>query len=323
MVTVADKLVDVLKKVVAKPKAKEYPEPVRFMGMTYQIVSREDWTAIAPHPRQRDTELRAPKSRHLHTFKNSHANVSVVRLLSDDGEIIKEAKVDAHTRCYIWQRGMLLTGQAPEAVYVTTHEVYSEDEFENLYYTFDALDAVERNHEKIQGYMNNYGLQLYTAWLRLGRYGSAVSMASKGLVPSNDKEAQVKLFGQELLAIDALGTHQRMWTRGITAAALVTLADNPEAIGFWRLYDEGVFVEPTNSCDGDAVWALHETIRAFGDMKRQGHLVAGDIATIACYLCNSWLTGGKRKFVSAVTSCERSFPYYQPVKELKRRLKEA
>jgi hypothetical protein len=299
MVTVADKLVDVLKKVVAKPKTiakskvASLPTCVDIqtkgklstveMERTYWDNKYETLTC------QLDTEARVQREgSHLFKFKEIHAHVAVVHLLNDDDEIVKYYKVDAHCRGHVWEKG--LSDARPTHVMAVIHKVYSMEEAKSIYNMYDSRKAVERSHHRIQSAMRENSLKLNTGWLRIGKFMSGLDVATSG---DKDVVGVIARFKTELKIFDGINPKARYFSSGVTAAALVSFkgSKGSSAIEFWRRFNDKDFITSEVS-SFDPVFVLHNTL----DERRRDKRMTGNanlkaIAALAAYLCQYSIEG--------------------------------
>jgi hypothetical protein len=211
----------------------------------------EKWASVEDNPRQRDTEMRAQRAKHLFKFSPDHATVMAARLPS--GKLIK---LDGHTRTFLWQNGSV---QGPETVRVVTFDVADMDEAKELYTHFDSDKAVERGNEKISGAFREYGLNPQSALLRSGRIANALRVARRalGMGQSSDVYEIMGALKKPIKLLDSLMLNKHTFPTGMVAAIIITTARYGEdALPFWR----AVLANAGSKIDGemDGVQACYE-----------------------------------------------------------------
>lgn len=222
-------------------------------------MSLDEWAAIEPNPRQRDTALHARKAKHLRDYDPLHRYVTMATL--PDG---RKLKIDGHTRSHVWQTGM---APGPDSVTVSVYQCEDRVAAEQLYSKFDSTEAVETGADKIAGAARRCGLTFNTGFLKAGRYGTAV----KRLYAYTTKTwgqpwqshdfvyAAVEFYRGELLMLDSVNPTPGIFPSGIVMASLATLKRRgKQALPFWQAYaaEQGVKTGPRM----DGVQALLEAV---------------------------------------------------------------
>lgn len=211
----------------------------------------EKWSAVEDNPRQRDTEARAQRAKHLFKYSPDHATVMAARLPT--GKLIK---LDGHTRTFLWQSGSV---QGPDTVRVVMFDVADMDEAKELYTHFDSDKAVERGNEKIGGAFREYGITPQSALLRSGRIANAIRVARRalGLGSAGDVYSVLGALKKPIKLLDSLMLNKHTFPTGMVAAIIITAARYGEdALPFWR----AVLANAGSKIDGemDGVQACYE-----------------------------------------------------------------
>jgi len=171
----------------------------KFLDSGHIIMCFEDWVALPNHPRQRPTDKHAKqtaKSIHAEDY-GTHRKVCAVRI----GPTGTLYKADGHTRTYHWTQGSLTP---PETVQCDIYEAEDEEDFDQLYYSFDSTKSTKSASDDLFGMFNDLGLEFKTPRLRAGGVKTALNEAWGG---PHDTKATFKLIQEwrdELLLTDAL-----------------------------------------------------------------------------------------------------------------------
>ena len=211
--------------------------------MTQMPVS--SWIAVADNPRQRDTETRAAKAKHLFKPTQSHTVVLAARL--PDGTLIK---LDGHTRAFLWQTEKV---PRPLAVNVVLYDVATLDEAKELYTHFDSDKAVERGAEKISGALRERDITPLSGLLKSGRISQALRVARMGLGFGRDTSVYktTELMDSPLRLLDSLMLGKATLSTGMVAAVLITLHKHGSAaLPFWRAMIAGAGSKIDGEMDG-------------------------------------------------------------------------
>lgn len=210
-------------------------------GTTYQLqLTWQDWVAFTNHPRVRDTERHAKKP-HWQAARAA-TGVAAEPLRHVVGAEFQDTyyKVDGHTRAYLWQHGGL---SEPDCVFATVHRVNTFDELMALYSVYDTPGAAETQNDRIFGAMGQAGLELTSKRLRDGFIVDALNIALRGCtrkdqdkraVPELDLYAAVEAYRDELDALDSVDPQPEIFYGGVVAAALIALAQDPDALAFFQ-----------------------------------------------------------------------------------------
>jgi hypothetical protein len=148
-------------------------------------------------------------------------------------------KVDGHTRALLWERGQL---RRPPFVIAQVFRCASRDELNALYSTYDTQLAAETLYDRVTGAYREWGLNLTSQRLRTGTIVDALSIAYRGIARSTERNsneeefdvyAAVGYFARELALLDTVNPQAEHFPTGIVAAALLSLAENPNTLEFF------------------------------------------------------------------------------------------
>lgn len=183
------------------------------MGETYTTtMTPGEWAAVPSNPRQRDTEGRAAKAKHLHTLQKSHL---LVWMAEWEGGC---CKLEGHTRALIWTE--LKPEIAPAEVEVRVIRVSGIEEAKDLYDHFNSREESEKSADRCFGAMREAGITPTNLFVRSGKFSNAVRLATTFVRNSRSdggnlygysvREA-VSEFREEIVALDLTGfTKHRM-----------------------------------------------------------------------------------------------------------------
>lgn len=225
-------------------------------------MSVEEWAAVPDNPRQRDTEARLKKARHLLERSPTHQQVAMAKCF--DG---RRWKLDGHTRALLWQTRPEL---APLFVRVDVYLVDDEEAAKRLYECFDNLAAVETSIDKVRGAYRELGFSAQSTMVRNGRIGNAVKFAEHfyrgepGWSWEGGTLSTYKIIADwlpEIMLVDQTSPTPRLMVGPFFTAALLSFRKyqhNPQKQAriseFWNKYN----AEEGSSMDGerDGVQAL-------------------------------------------------------------------
>ena len=186
------------------------------------VMALDEWAAIPSNPRQRDTERNM--QRHikrgnwgLGKLRDEHLIVAAGRLPS--GVMYK---LDGHSRTEAWMQGKM---ERPEYVFVTIINKPDIAAICDSYTLFDNQDAVETTDDKIFGAGREASVEFQSAFMRNRKFGTAL-MYSEGFTQRKgyDEYGSFKKYMEALQYIDSLNINQRLFTTGITTAAILSLS---------------------------------------------------------------------------------------------------
>jgi hypothetical protein len=211
------------------------------LGASYLVeMSLSDWIALPEHPRRRDTE-RQSKKEHWAAVRVAKGPVfeSLRWVVAADlnGDV---CKVNGHTRSLLWERGQL---RPPSSVIAQVYRCSSRDELNAIYATFDTQLAAETLYDRVTGAYREWGLTLTSQRLRAGTIVDALSIACRGVARPTERSgreeefdiyAAVGSFANELQKLDSLNPQTEHCPTGIVAAALLSLAEDPGTLEYFR-----------------------------------------------------------------------------------------
>jgi hypothetical protein len=140
----------------------------------------------------------------------------------------------------LWQADELVE---PSSVICTVHRCATWEELLDLIAAFDSQDAAQTQFDRVTGAYRECGLNLTSKRLRGGTIVDALAIAMRGVARSSDKSASgaefdvyeaVRTYAKELASLDAIDPQPEVFHTGIVAAALISQALNPAAIGFFE-----------------------------------------------------------------------------------------
>ena len=211
-------------------------------GSYLQELSVKEWCALNDHPRRRDTERQAAKAHWKSLGSARGAVAEALRWVSAAELNRKLYKVDGHTRALLWGEERLT---APASVFATVYRCSSVAELNELYATFDTQSASETLYDSVTGAFHEQGLELRSKRLRGGSIVDALSIATTGRARNEDKSNAAKdnldvyqavsMFRKELQLLDAVDPQPDVFHTGVVAAALLSLAQAPSNLEFFRL----------------------------------------------------------------------------------------
>lgn len=237
-------------------------------------MSASEWTKVRDNPRQRDTETRAKRAKHLRAPHPTHCRVNAARL--PGGELYK---LDGHTRAFLWANGTL---EKPPKVYADIWECRSIGDVKELYSTYDSSAAVETATDQVFGAVRDGRLDFESEVLKSLRFANGMRVSSEmlfGQTHTRDLSIYelVEYWTPELNLLDQCEATRKRFHSGVIAAALLTFRRyGSEGLRFWRSFAIG----GGNKIDGerDAVQALEERMESMrGDKQITGR---GNIAQV-------------------------------------------
>jgi hypothetical protein len=197
------------------------------------------WIDLPDHPRCRDT-ARHVRKRQWALLRTARGPVFESLRWVVAAEVGGEVwKVDGHARALLWERGGL---RRPDSVFAKVFRCQSLAELNDLYSTFDHPAAAETLFDRISGAYRQHQLTLKSERLRSGTIADALYIAWRGVPHSIDKGGDeddvdiyqvVGAFGPELRLLDTVDPQNDLFYTGIVAAALLSLALDPQLIGYF------------------------------------------------------------------------------------------
>lgn len=209
-------------------------------GASYLVeMSVAEWIALPEHPRRRDIERQARKE-HWEAARAAVGPAFETLRWVTAGELDGDlCKVDGHTRALLWERGQL---RRPTSVIAKVFRCASREELNALYATYDTQDAAETLYDRVTGAYRECGLTLTSQRLRAGTIVDALSIAARGIARSTERNredefdvyAAVANFAKELALLDSVNPQTEYFPTGIVAAALLSLAEDPQCLDFFK-----------------------------------------------------------------------------------------
>lgn len=187
---------------------------------------------------QRNTEGRLTKAqKHLSKLLTEHCVVFLAKLTEPDELKGKKYpagyrfRIDSNTRAMNWSRGG--SDSIPNEVFVIEYSFKSLARIRESYDTFDSVDSVERNQEKIYGVL--YGMYSYQPVSHKLIQGAILSGLNKAChfyfpetwnqynVKAAEIPGQVGAFLNEIKAFDQICSNSGAWDQALVCTALMTL----------------------------------------------------------------------------------------------------
>lgn len=172
------------------------------------------WIAVPDNPRQRNTEARATRSRHLYKVSRDHTVVAAARL--PDGKLVK---IDGHTRALMWDRGEI---ERPDNVQVVLYDVASLEEAKEIYTHYDSPEAVEKSADRIFGSLREAGIVAESELIKSGKITNAMNMARKYAGVRGSVYEATRYFAASVCFLDSLNLRHGMFPTGVVGALLLT-----------------------------------------------------------------------------------------------------
>jgi hypothetical protein len=217
------------------------------LGASYTVrTTPSRWSSLADHPRERDAQRQARKTHWQLARAARGAVLESLRWVVAaewDGQVYK---VDGHTRSLLWKNGALPN---PGFVFATVYRCNTREELNALYATFDTQSAAVTMYDRVTGAYREQGLELRSKRLRSGTIVDALSIAQRGIARSTESVGDgeedwdvynaVATFAAELRLLDTVDPQPEVFHTGIVSAALLSLALDATAVGFFELLSHG------------------------------------------------------------------------------------
>ena len=197
----------------------------------------EDFLALEPVHIQRDITWRKRSIERLlkRGLVDTQLIVSIAEASCDIPSIhLKKGDrviLNGNTRYAIWKDWLDTTDEQfiPQSVCADIFSVSSEKEMEDLYYSFDSQDAVEKSPHKITGIYNKLGMNPQTGFIAKGGIKKALEFAAAGkdnLVRASLTE-MIAEFKNAIETLDSLGPNKKVFDVTLTCASLMLLNKYP------------------------------------------------------------------------------------------------
>lgn len=247
----------------------------------------QQWHAVLPNPRQRDTEGRASRALHLRASHPTHSIVFAAEL--PGGDLVK---LDGHTRGYMWVNGM--TSPVPSAVDVHVIPAKSMAQAKEMYGHFDSSKTVEKARDKVFGAYRESSISPESGLIKSGPITSAIKKLG-----SDDVYSLVKQWKRELEALDSLGIPAKKFSAGMLLGALIFVrVRGDRGLEFVSLVAADAGTRTAGGSDGVDAICRH----AYGPGAKSGEMVIRDTAGRFVSAGEAWLAG--RRYRQAVKSTD-------------------
>lgn len=220
--------------------------------MTHKHISWQTFFAFKDNTIQRNTEDRAIRAVHLHTWHPAHSVVYAARL--PNGEIFK---VEGHTRAYIYQSGEY-EARPDGRAFLHLYDVQTTGDVEALYHIHNSRLTTKRAPDFVYGAYRKIGRFPKTSWFLKGQNSSALRSAYQAIMGKSGTsvggvsiEAAAAELMSELLLLDTITPSRKRFSTGILVAALLTLrAYGEPALKFWDSYNRERGIKRVHGRDG-------------------------------------------------------------------------
>jgi hypothetical protein len=193
----------------------------------------DEWADVPDNPRQRDTESRAAKARHLKTLEAAH---TLVHMAEWEGG---RCKLEGHTRALIW---MQFPELAPDSIDVRVTVVESEEEAKRLYGHFNSKEEGERANDRLFGALRESGVIPTSDFIRRAKFSNALSMAytfyeEHGRPKQPSVYDKVAYFRDEILLLDSIaGASKRLFGTVVCCFLMASRKHGHVVLEFFQRY---------------------------------------------------------------------------------------
>lgn len=193
----------------------------------------EEWANVPDNPRQRDTESRAARARHLNVLEAAHTLVHMAEW--DSGR----CKLEGHTRALKWMQS---PDTAPESVDVRVYVVESIEDAKRLYGHFNSKEEGERANDRLFGALRENGISPTSDFVRKAKFSNAVNMAftfyeDHGRHKSRPIYEKVEFFRDQIVLLDSIaGASKRMIGPVVCCFLMSTRKHGPVVADFFQRY---------------------------------------------------------------------------------------
>lgn len=193
----------------------------------------EEWADVPDNPRQRDTEFRAARARHLNVLEAAHTLVHMAEW--DSGR----CKLEGHTRALKWMQS---PDTAPESVDVRVYVVESIEDAKRLYGHFNSKEEGERANDRLFGALRENGISPTSDFVRKAKFSNAVNMAftfyeDHGRHKSRPIYEKVEFFRDQIVLLDSIaGASKRMIGAVVCCFLMSTRKHGPVVADFFQRY---------------------------------------------------------------------------------------
>jgi hypothetical protein len=212
------------------------------IGETYMTtMTSQEWLMVPDNPRQRDTERRAIKAKHLFVLEAAHTIVHMAEWETG------QCKLEGHTRAKIWHDRPDI---APELVDVRVYIVADEDAAKQLYNRFNSREEAEGSADRCFSAMRESGIVPVNSLVREAKFSNAARIAvgfkkgeRKGGLYRADVYEAVSEFKAEIVWLDNTGLTKTRMIGPAICCFLMSCRKHGNAVSeFFSFYasDEGV-----------------------------------------------------------------------------------
>ena len=201
---------------------------------TYMItMTPSEWLDVPDNPRQRDTELRVAKARHLNTLEAAH---TLVHMAEWDGG---RCKLEGHTRALKW---MQCPDIAPDVLDVRVYVVESQDDAKRLYGHFNSKEESERANDRLFGALREAGIAPQSDFVRKAKFSNAVNMAYTFYEEHSRPKGRpiyekVAFFREQIVLLDSIaGSSKRMIGPVVCCFLMASHKHGPVVLDFFQRY---------------------------------------------------------------------------------------
>jgi len=192
-----------------------------------------EWAAVPDNPRQRDTESRLSKAKHLNVLQAAH---TLVHMAEWDGG---SCKLEGHTRALKWQQCPEI---APESVDVRVYVVDGPEQAKVLYGHFNSKEEGERANDRLFGAMREAEITPLSDFVRKAKFSNAVSMAF-AFYADHSRSKDIKLyekvcfFRNEIVLLDSIaGNNKRLISPCVVCFLMSSKKHGDKVVDFFSQY---------------------------------------------------------------------------------------
>ena len=203
------------------------------------VMTPGEWAEVPDNPRQRDTESRAAKARHLNVLEAAHTLVHMAEWVGNDHADGGRCKLEGHTRALKWMQSPEI---APESVDVRVYVVDSIEEAKRLYGHFNSKEEGERAHDRLFGALRESGIVPASDFVRKAKFSNAVNMAytfyeEHGRPKQPQMYDKVAFFRDEIVLLDGIaGASKRMIGPVVCCFLMATRKHGHVVVDFFQRY---------------------------------------------------------------------------------------
>jgi hypothetical protein len=224
------------------------------------------WKDIPAHPYAKsDAKLKKKKS----TLRPKRGGKAVESSLHEVVAAVLEGrwyKISGHARTEQWLSGELDLPK-DKTLNVRAYQAMSVEDLDRLYHVYDMSD-IERPNETIYRVIQSGGIRVKSKNIRFGFFGGALNYAIRGCSrphqPENTMEIALDqaltVYRSEVEEIDRLDIKAEVFSTGVLAAAMVSLALHPESITVWHRLNAGEWQHNKSAPGYDAAGIINRLL---------------------------------------------------------------